>query len=258
MDDADRHPQYSEWLRMLIAPGRSLGGARPKASVLDPKKRLWLAKFPSANDDHDVGAWEGLVHMLAQRAGIQTSDAKTQRFGSRHHTFLTRRFDRSIKNRRIHFASAMTLLDRKDGEAAASYLDIADVLVRRGAKPGQDLEELWRRIVFFICVSNVDDHLRNHGFLLAPEGWRLAPAYDMNPVPFGNGLLLNISETDNAQDLELARATAASFRVKPTRASEILGEVLDAVRTWRAEAMRSCSLRGTFRRLASAFRVTSA
>jgi serine/threonine-protein kinase HipA len=150
----------------------------------------------------------------------------------------------------------MTLLDRRDGDAPASYLDIADVIVRRGAKPAADLEELWRRIVFFVCVSNVDDHLRNHGFLLTPEGWRLAPAYDVNPVPHGNGLLLNISETDNAQDLELTLATAASFRVKPKRAKEIIEDVVAIVRTWPTEAKKQKLSRAEQQRMASAFRVT--
>src|ERR1041385_5645804 len=134
---------------MLIAPGRSLGGARPKASVLDPSGRLWLAKFPSTNDDYDVGAWESVVHALATRAGIDVAEAKRQRFGSRHHTFLARRFDRTATGGRIHFASAMTLLDRDDGDAA-SYLDLATILVQGGANPARDLEQLWRRIVFFV------------------------------------------------------------------------------------------------------------
>lgn len=252
---ADRDPRYSAWLRMLIAPGRSLGGARPKASVLDPKQQLWLAKFPSADDEYDVGGWESVVHALARRAGVETADATSRKFGSPHHTFLTKRFDRTARGRRIHFASAMTLLDRNDGEVGASYLDLATVLIQYGARPGTDLEQLWRRIVFFVCVSNVDDHLRNHGFLLARQGWLLAPAYDMNPVAHGDGLLLNISETDNAQDLELVRDVAPSFRVKSKRANAIVGEVVAAVRAWRDEAKKAKLSRTEQERMAPAFRV---
>ena len=253
-EGAERDPDYGAWLRMLIAPGRSLGGARPKASVVDAKNELWLAKFPSANDEHDVGGWESVVHALATRAGIETAEGRRQKFGSRHHTFLTKRFDRA-GSKRIHFASAMTLLDRRDGEEGASYLDLANVLAQHGAQASRDLEQLWRRIVFFVCVSNVDDHLRNHGFLLEPSGWKLAPAYDMNPNASGDGLILNISETDNAQDLDLVRDVAKEFRVKPKRAEAIIGEVVEVVRDWRSEAKKARLSREQQDRMAPAFRL---
>jgi serine/threonine-protein kinase HipA len=253
--DAERDPKYGVWLRMLLAPGRSLGGARPKASVLDPKRRLWLAKFPSERDINDIGAWEGVLNVLATRAGIITSESRLEKFGSRHHTFLTRRFDRNPKGERIHFASAMTMLNRSDGDEGISYLHLADALVQHGAKPARDLEELWRRIVFFICVSNVDDHLRNHGFLLQSAGWELAPAYDVNPVATAGGLSLNISETDNSQNLELARDVAKRFRVKPKRADEIIAQVVKVVQTWRTEAQRAHIARSEQDRMASAFAV---
>jgi len=171
----ERDPSYGKWLSMLIAPGRSLGGARPKASVLDTKKRLWIAKFPSANDTEDIGAWVSVAHALAEKAGVGVAGAECKRFGKKHHTFLSRRFDRTDAGERIHFASAMTMLERGDGEEGASYIDLAGVLSQRGAHAPRDLEQLWRRIVFFICISNVDDHLRNHGFLLEKKGWALAP-----------------------------------------------------------------------------------
>jgi serine/threonine-protein kinase HipA len=234
--NAEHDPAFSKWLRMLIAPGRSLGGARPKASVLDTQGNLWIAKFPSKNDTDDIGAWEGVLCTLAKRAGIRVTQGLCQRFGSKHHTFLSRRFDRTDKGERIHFASAMTILERQDGEEGASYLDLAEAIIKLGAHPARDLEELWRRIVFFVCVSNVDDHLRNHGFLLEKNGWSLSPAYDMNPVSTCGGLALNISETDNSQDLALVREVAQHFRLKSTRAEEILSEVVAAVRTWRREA----------------------
>jgi serine/threonine-protein kinase HipA len=225
-----------EWLRMLIAPGGSLGGARPKASVVDPTQQLWIAKFPSVNDDHDVGAWEMVVHSLARGAGLSVSDGLARRLASKRHTFLIKRFDRTASGARLHFASAMTLTGRTDGDDAstgASYLELARVLIDHGASPATDLRELWSRIVFNMLVSNVDDHLRNHGFLLVPgKGWRLSPAYDMNPVPDAHGLKLNVSEADNALDVALAREVAPYFRVKPRAASEILDRTRAVVRQW--------------------------
>ncbi len=256
-EGAERDPQYTKWLRMLIAPGRSLGGSRPKASVLDKTQQLWIAKFPSAGDLDDIGAWESVVHALAVRAGIVTAPAQRKRFASRHHTFLTRRFDRSSSGARMHFASAMTLLQRSDGEEGSSYLDLAQIIMRQGAHVNRDLEQLWRRIVFFICVSNVDDHLRNHGFLLEPAGWSLAPAFDMNPVATGTGLTLNISETDNAQELDLVREVAESFRVTRARREEIIEEVITVVGDWRTEARRARIPRAEQDRMESAFRLVA-
>ena len=257
-------PDYGRWLRMLIAPGGSLGGARPKASVRDEKGGLWIAKFPSRGDQDDIGAWEGVIHDLARQAGITVPDAQLRRFGSRksggrgHHTFLSRRFDRTDAGGRLHFASAMTLLDRVDGDDAddsVSYLELADLLMRLGSRTKADLEQLWRRIVFSICVSNTDDHLRNHGFMLGPTGWALAPAYDMNPDPHGAGLKLNISETDNAQDLDLALSVAPVFRLKKKDAQAIVHEVRGAVNQWRAVATSHGLSRAAQDRIQQAFRV---
>jgi serine/threonine-protein kinase HipA len=238
-DDAYSNPNYSKWLQMLIVPGSSLGGARPKASVIDEKKHLWIAKFPSGNDEYDIGAWEMVVHNIAKRAHVITAQAQLKKFTSHHHTFLSKRFDRTNFGERIHFASALTMLQHADGDDAskgASYLEMAEFIMQQGAQPAEDLEQLWRRIVFFICVSNVDDHLRNHGFILQQKGWVLAPAYDMNPVVNGNGLKLNISENDNSQDLSLAKEVAEYFRVKPARANKIIDEVIKAVKDWPKEA----------------------
>lgn len=237
--DAEEKPSYSKWLQMLIAPGGSLGGARPKASVIDEHKHLWIAKFPSANDEHDIGAWEMVVYKLAQYAGVTMAEAKVERFNSQHHTFLSKRFDRTNENKRIHFSSAMTLLQRLDGDDASkgvSYLELAEFINQQGAEPTLDLEQLWRRIVFFVCISNVDDHLRNHGFILLPNGWRLSPAFDINPVASGDGLKLNISESDNSQDLSLVKEVAEYFRVDPNKADKIIQQVLTAVKRWREEA----------------------
>lgn len=257
-EDIEKDPDYEKWLRMLIAPGASLGGARPKASVTDEQFGLWIAKFPSRHDDTDVGGWEEVVHELALRAGIVTSESQVRKFAGRHHTFLTKRFDRSTYGERIHFASAMTLLQRSDGDdnsVGASYLELAEFISRQGGNAPRDLEQLWRRIVFFITVSNVDDHLRNHGFLLSSKGWELAPAYDMNAVPTGNGLKLNISDNDNSQDLDLALEVAHYFRLTAKRAREIVDEVVNAVKTWRNEANRLGLSSSEQERMALAFRV---
>jgi serine/threonine-protein kinase HipA len=254
-DPNGRDPRHGKWLRLLVAPGRSLGGARPKASVVDEQGRLWLAKFPSDRDDEDIGAWEGVVTSLARASGVVTAQTAVRRFGSRYHTFLARRFDR-VGAARVHFASAMTLLERGDGEPGASYLDLASVAAQHGARVVEDLEQLWRRIVFFMCVSNVDDHLRNHGFLLGQKGWSLAPAYDINPVATGGGLTLNVSETDNAQDLSLARDVAKFFRVSSGRANTIIDEVVGAVRQWRKEAKATGISRSEQDRMAGAFALT--
>lgn len=243
---------------MLIAPGASLGGARPKASVVDERGQLWIAKFPSARDEVDVGAWEEVAHKLAKSAKITVPPAEARRFGSHYHTFLTRRFDRTDTGERLHFASAMTLLNHSDGydaSAGASYLELVEFIAKEGASAFEDLEQLWRRIVFFICISNVDDHLRNHGFMLHPKGWSLAPAYDVNPSIDREGLHLNISETDNAQDIEVAFSVIEYFRIKKARANEIVREVIDIVTGWRAIASSVGISAGEQDRMAHAFRV---
>lgn len=239
-DNAIDNPKYADWLKMLVVPGSSLGGARPKASVCDNNNHLWIAKFPSSYDDINIGAWEWLVYKLAKKCGIEIPEAQIKQFNSRHHTFLSKRFDRTTDKRRVHFASAMTLLQRSDGDDAhsgASYLELAEFIITNGASPTQDLEQLWKRIVFYICISNVDDHLRNHGFIFNPKlGWRLSPAYDINPVAGGNGLKLNIDEYDNAQDLNLALEVIPHFRINKTDAVEIIREITDVIKKWRQEA----------------------
>jgi serine/threonine-protein kinase HipA len=236
---AEKDSNYRKWLRMLIAPGGSLGGSRPKAGVMDPQGHLWIAKFPSRGDTLDWGIWELLLQRLAGKAGLVVSEAEARTFNTKRHTFLIRRFDRTTTGGRLHFASAMTLLDRSDGDDAstgASYLELAEFLMKQGAHADRDLEQLWRRIVFSICVSNADDHLRNHGFLLETEGWALSPAYDMNPDPDADGLKLNISDVENAQDLDLALEVADYFRVNAKRARAIVAEVVAVVKDWRSLA----------------------
>lgn len=234
-DNAENESDYLKWLNILIAPGGSLGGARPKASVLDESGHPWIAKFPSRRDEINIGKWEYLVYLLAQDAGINVAQSEICNFSGEYDTFLTKRFDRNDTGERLHFASAMTLLGKKDGDGGdtgVSYLDLADFLVKHGAQVNQDLEQLWRRIVFYICVSNTDDHLRNHGFMLSDRGWVLSPAYDMNPVATAGGLALNISKKDNSQDLELAKSVALYFRVEKERAETIISEVKSVVQNW--------------------------
>ena len=240
-DDVIDDPEYLKWLSMLIAPGASLGGARPKASIVDNDGNLWIAKFPSRNDQGDIGGWEIVTYELAILAGINMAESKAQKFSSDYYTFLTKRFDRGNNGQRIHFASAMTILGYIDGQDhadGASYLELVDFIQKNGANVDQDLEQLWRRIVFSICITNTDDHLRNHGFLLTNDGWVLSPAYDINPVENGSGLKLNISDEDNSLDLNLAMEVSEFFRLSEKRATEIIDEVLNAVANWREVAIK--------------------
>jgi len=240
-DDVIDDPDYLKWLSMLIAPGASLGGARPKAGIIDTDSSLWIAKFPSRNDQGDIGGWEIVTYELAILAGINMATSKAQKFSSDYYTFLTKRFDRGKDGQRIHFASAMTMLGYTDGQDhtdGASYLELVEFIQKYGANVDLDLEQLWRRIVFSICVSNTDDHLRNHGFLLTDGGWVLSPAYDINPVETGTGLKLNISDEDNSLDLHLAMEVAEFFRLSQKRAAEIKEEVLSAVSKWREIAVK--------------------
>ncbi|WP_282036292.1 type II toxin-antitoxin system HipA family toxin [Saccharicrinis aurantiacus] len=240
-DDVIDDPEYLKWLGMLIAPGASLGGARPKASIIDDNGHLWIAKFPSRNDQGDIGAWEMVTYELAITAGIVMSESMVRKYSSSYYTFLTKRFDRTAEGGRIHFASAMTMLGYNDGQDhndGASYLELVEFIQNQGANIANDLEQLWRRIVFSICVSNTDDHLRNHGFLLTEKGWILSPAYDINPVETGTGLKLNISDDDNSLDFDLALEVSQFFRLTDERANEILQEVKSAISQWRAIATK--------------------
>lgn len=248
-----------DWLRMLIAPGGSLGGARPKASVADDAGRLYIAKFPSTRDTYDVGGWEMVVNALANGCGLDVAPAQARRFASDYHCFIVRRFDRTDAGRRLHFASAMTMTGHSDGDDAStgvSYLELAEVLMNQGSQPNEDLRELWSRIVFNILVSNTDDHLRNHGFILEPgRGWKLSQAYDMNPVAHADGLKLNITDADNALDLELAREVAGYFRLDLPEADEIIEDFQDIVGQWRTLAQSLGLAAREQDRMADAFRL---
>lgn len=247
-------PDYAKWLNMLISPGSSLGGARPKACVVDDDGALWIAKFPSNYDDNNIAAWEFVTYKLALAAGINMSECRLEKFNHRYHTFLTRRFDRSAKSR-LQFTSAMTQLGYYDGDYDASYLELAQFLTDQGSDTKADLEQLWRRIVFNIAVSNTDDHLRNHGFIYHKGGWLLSPAYDINPVTPASGLHLNITDDDNSLDYDIAMSVIDFFQLSQLKAEQIRNEILNAVSHWENEATKVGLSRGEQQQMAAAFNV---
>ena len=218
-----------KWLNQLIRPGSSLGGARPKATVKAPDDSLWIAKFPSRKDDYNTGAWEKTAQDLAGLCGLKVTETRLETFSKLGSTFLIKRFDRD-KGQRIHFSSAMTMLNKIDGDNDSSYLDIVSFLKANGSLPNEDIVELWKRIVFSMAISNTDDHLRNHGFVLEKNGWRLAPLYDVNPCPYGNTLSLNINEYDNRISLDLAIDSAIYYGLNKKEAKEIAYKIIDIVR----------------------------
>lgn len=238
-DDFFKDENAQKWLMMLMAPGSSLGGARPKASVTDPQGDLWIAKFPSKNDEKDSGAWELIVNQMAKNLGINVAIADAKIYSQKRHTYLTKRFDRANNNKRIHFASAMSLLGYKDGynhKEGGSYLELVELIEQLGGDANEDIRELWRRIVFSVAISNTDDHLRNHGFLLTGSGWRLSPAYDINPIEKGAGLSLNISEDDNSLDFELCMEVVDYFRWEEDEANDFINQTKNVVGQWKKKA----------------------
>lgn len=229
-----------QWIAVLIAPGSSLGGARPKANILGKNKDLWIAKFPSKTDTIDKAAWEYLTYKLATACGIEMAESKIERISGVHHTFLTKRFDREDGNR-IHFASAMTMTGNTEETLKTitpSYLDIVDVIETYGTNVDENLRQLWRRIVFNIAVSNTDDHLRNHGLILNEKGWELSPAYDLNPSIEKDGLALNIDMDDNALNFDLVKSVGEFFRLSESEMEIIIEEVLIMVKDWKIVAKK--------------------
>lgn len=262
LEEASRNFENDEtgltekWLNQLIKPGSSLGGARPKATVIDTKDQLWIAKFPSKNDENDTGAWEIVAHDLAALCGLNVPEAKLEKFSPIGSTFLIKRFDR-LGSKRVHFASAMTVLGKKDGASAAdgsSYLDIAAFIKSYGAQPKKDLIELWKRIVFNMAVTNTDDHLRNHAFILTDKGWILSPLYDVNPVPYGDELSLNVDEDDNSISIDLAVQTAVKFGISKSDAEAVEEDILQIVRdNWERTAARYALTRRQIEEMRPAF-----
>jgi len=234
-DDLDK---IKEWLKVLVAPGSSLGGARPKANLVDGDGSLWIAKFPSADDDYDVAVWEMLLQDLARQCGITVPESRLMQIGSGYHTFLVKRFDRVGDNRRF-FASAMTMLGHVDTDDA-SYLELAEFIATYGEADfiARDLEELFTRVVFNVSTANRDDHLRNHGFMRSPAGWTLAPAYDMNPSFKKEEHALSLDSYNRQPDLEIVLSTAEYYRLDIGRAKEIMTDVCKVVGNWKARGRK--------------------
>lgn len=226
--------EVKKWLAILMAPGSSLGGARPKANILDDNGDLWIAKFPSKNDTTDKAAWEYLAYQLALKAGVHMAPSRIEKISGSFHTFFTKRFDRE-NGERIHFASAMTMTGNNEDtirDHAASYLELAEFIQTNGAMVNDNLEQLWRRVVFNIAISNTDDHLRNHGFILTRHGWILSPAYDLNPSIDKDGLALNIDMDNNALDYDLALSVGDFFRLTDKQMRDILLDVKQSIADW--------------------------
>jgi serine/threonine-protein kinase HipA len=245
-----------KWLSMLMAPGSSLGGARPKANVLDESGHPWIAKFPSKNDAVNKGAWEYLAYRLAINSGISMAASKIERVAGPHHTFFTKRFDRDNQER-IHFASAMTMTGKNEElirDETPSYLDIVEFIQFSGTNVEEDLHQLWRRMVFNILISNTDDHLRNHGFILTSGGWRLSPAFDVNPSIDKDGLALNIDMDNNALDIDLARSVGVYFRLGVKEMDNIVFDLRRAVAGWQKIATEIGIPRGEQTLMAAAFK----
>ena len=229
-----------KWLLQLVHPGTSLGGARPKAGVMNDEGRICVAKFPSRNDDYDVGLWEHLSHLLAKEAGVEAAETSVIETGKKYHALLSKRFDRTVEGRRKHFASAMTLLGLTDGCDAKSgngYLDIVDFILQNCCDVEDNLRQLYRRVAFNIAIGNSDDHFRNHGFLLTPRGWTLSPAYDLNPTINEYQALL-INSTTNHADLCVLLDSSEEYMIGKEEAKRIIDEVKAGVKQWKSIAIR--------------------
>ena len=248
--------EVRKWLSILLAPGSSLGGARPKANIIDENGNLWIAKFPFKEDTIDKAAWEFLAYKLAIKAGIEMAECKIEKISGKYFTFFTKRFDRSKQNR-VHFASAMTMTGNNEDtikENQPSYLDIAEFIQFNESNNTKELHQLWRRMVFNIAISNTDDHLRNHGFILNKSGWQLSPAYDINPSIDKDGLSLNIDSNNNTLDFDLAMSVAEYFQLKEKQMDDILNEIRGAVKNWKTEATKIGISKAEITLMSSAFK----
>jgi len=248
-----------EWIPILFVPGSSLGGARPKANVIDLDGHLCIAKFPSKGDTTDKAAWEYLAYELACRAGINMPICTLEKVRGPYHTFLSRRFDREAEQR-IHFASAMTMTGNSEDtirDVTPSYLEIAEFIQNYGSNIELDLHQLWRRIVFHMAISNTDDHFRNHGFLLEEKGWRLSPAYDINPSIDKNGLALNVDMDNNSLDFELAKSVGQFFQLNKDQMDKILDEIVLVTEDWQALASKLGISRADQETMSPAFKLVT-
>ena len=239
-EDHNQLPQ-KKWIQQLVQPGSSLGGARPKAVVCDAEGHLNVAKFPSRNDAYDVAIWEHHSHLLAKEAGVNAAETSVILSGGKYHTLLSKRFDRTEDGKRVHYASAMTLLGLTDGSDAQTgngYLDIVDFILQGCTDVEKNLRELYRRVAFNIAIGNSDDHFRNHGFLLTPHGWTLSPAFDLNPTSSEYQSLL-ITSSSNKADLNLLLSDSEDYMIPREEASQIIQFVVDAVsKNWHRQAIR--------------------
>ena len=256
IESDENSKDIKKWLSMLMAPGSSLGGARPKANIADDHSQLWIAKFPSKHDAIDKAAWEFLAYKLAFDCGINMAESKIEKVTGNHHTFFTKRFDRQ-KKERIHFASAMTMTGQNEDtikERHPGYLDLAAFIQTSGTQIKKDLSQLWRRIVFHIAISNTDDHLRNHGFILTEKGWILSPAFDINPSIDKDGLALNIDTHENNLDFDLAKSVGVYFQLTVNEMNIIIAEVRKAVSDWKSYAKEIGISRAEQEMMSGAFR----
>ncbi len=250
IDDMDK---LKRWLSVLVAPGSSLGGVRPKANFTDNDGSLWIAKFPAKDDIYDVAAWEKLSHNLAKKALIDVPEAKLIKMNSEHHTFCVKRFDRHHGNR-IFYASAMTLLEATSSEDR-SYLDLAQAIQNNG-DPNfikGDLEQMFRRLVFNVSIGNRDDHLRNHGFILNKKGWQLSKAFDVNPDTDKASHVLNLNDMDNTPDMQNVLETASFYDLNEHQASSIINQIVEVVADWQNEAKKMAISRADIQLMESAF-----
>lgn len=241
IEDSEEKQQLpaKKWLVQLLHPGTSLGGARPKATVIDENGELTVAKFPSQKDDYDVALWEHFCHVMGRKAGLNVAQTRIIN-GENHHVLLSKRFDRNEEGKRIHFASALTLLGLEDGDNASTgfgYPNIVDFIIQHGTNVEKNLEELYRRVSFYIIVGNSDDHFRNHGFLLTRKGWELSPAYDINPTLLETQSLL-INRTTNDSDLDILLKSAEDYMLSNDKAEKIISAVKEAMKSWQMEAHR--------------------
>lgn len=248
--DYEQHGVECTWLDDFFAASSSLGGARPKLNVIDDEGSLWIAKVPSVSDQYDVGAWEQVATLLAKDAGIDTPETMLIPHENGRHTFISKRFDRS-GGKRIHMASALCLLGRRNSDES-SFIDVAAVVTQYSSRPDADLRQLYRRLVFSAAINNTDNHLRNHSFILGQDGWRLSPAYDMNPSIHGRDSVLAIEDGVHSFSSDAIRATSLFYNLEDDEAERIIDEVIDAVSSWRVHARR-LGLSGEIPLMESAF-----
>ena len=258
-EDDEGGKNGNDWIPMLFAPGSSLGGARPKANVIDMDGHLCIAKFPSKSDTVDKAAWEYLAYKLGCKAGIEMPVCTIEKGKGPYHTFLSRRFDRE-GTKRIHFSSAMTMTKNSEDsirDGSPSYLEIAEFIQTNGSNIEEDLHQLWRRIIFNMAISNTDDHFRNHGFILNNKGWRLSPAYDVNPSIDKSGLALNVDMDNSALDFNLAVSVGHFFQLKEYQMSQTIKQVTNVVEGWRDMASSIGISRREQEEMAPAFKLVT-